>query len=515
MGGLILLITLAIYFPALRGGFIWDDRGWITENKTLGNGSGLLDLWIHPVTFDSHLTFDSYHLLTQTSLWLDHFFWKFVPLGYHLTNILFHSANSVLLGLILTSLSVPGAWLASALFAVHPVNVESVAWITERKNVLSLFFYLLAMGAYLRSYRLGRAPLLAFGFFACALLSKTVTCTLPFALLVILWWKNGRLRWPDVFPLVPFIILGSGIGLSAAWTDNHTGVYGPDFNWSLIDRVLIAGRVFWFYLGKIFWPCPVSYIYPKWAINTGVARQYFFPLGAVGFLIALWKFRLRLGKGPLSAFLFFVITLAPGLGFVNANYMRISFVADHWQYHAMIAPLVLFACLVSQKSARLLRFALGGSILAVLSLLTWNQAHIYKDEETFWRYNLAKNPGAWIVHYNLGVVYQQKGRLAEAVDAYTNTLRLKPDYPEAHNNLGLILNRLGYEKEAFIHFQEAVRNRPDYSAAHTNLAIALAQQGKWKEAVTHFSKAFQLEPQHERGLYNLQLAMAKQNAKVI
>lgn len=478
---------------------------WVTENKTFGTLSGLIRLWANP------LTFDSYHPVTQTSFWLDHFFWKFVPLGYHLTNLLFHGANSVLLGLILTSLNIPGAWLLSAIFAVHPVNVESVAWVTERKNVLSLFFYLLAMGAYLRSYRLGRAPFLALGLFACALLAKTVTCTLPLALLVILWWKNGRLRWTDTVPLLPFFILGAGIGLSSVWTEHYTGAHGSDFSWSFLDRILIAGRAFWFYLGKIFWPHPISYIYPKWMISSGAAWQYFFPLAGVGFFIAVWRLRLRFGNGLLACLLFFTITLAPTLGFFNANYMRLSFVADHWQYHALIAPLILLAGLLTTR----FKFLAFTAIFISLSVLTWNQAHIYQNDETFWRYNLSRNPGAWVVHYNLGVVYQEKGRFTEAIDAYTNALRLKPDYPEAHNNLGWILFQQGHAKEASIHFQEAIRNRPDYSAAHTNLGIALAKQGKLEKAIAHFSKALQFDPRHEGGVSNLQLAMAKQNAKAI
>jgi len=560
-GVLIFLATFLVYFPALQAGFLWDDRMWILENKTFGSWSGLREIWLNP------LGFTAYYPFTATSFWLEHFVWQFEPFGYHLTNVLLHALNSILIGILLTRFKVRAAWFAAAIFALHPVNVESVAWITERKNVLSYFFYLVALGTYLRSGS-WRTYLLALGLFACALLSKTVTCTLPFAILILLWWKNGRLERRDFARMVPFFVLGLGAGLVLIWTEHSQGAQGAGFQWSFLERLLIAGRAFWFYLGKLFWPGDLSYIYPKWAVDTKAFWQYLYPVGLPALFLLFWVFRRQFGIGPPVGQLFLFVTLAPALGFVNHTYMQFSFAADHFQYHAMIGPVALFATAFLRlfprlslrgsnpdeaeaiSERRLLRRPFGllamtllsilgvnrkgdrsflvglskdlspflpflcvVSILMTLSLLTWQLTPVYKDEETFWRYNLSKNPEAWISHYNLGVALQEKGDLLGALDAYSSTLRLKPDYAEAHNNLGLILNGRGNVTEALLHFRAALRSRPDYSAAHTNLGIALAKQGRIEKAVFHFSEALRLDPHHEGGIHNLQAALArKKNA---
>jgi hypothetical protein len=246
--------------------------------------------------------------------------WQVHPLGYHLVNVLLHALNAILLLLLLSHLRVPGGWLAALLFALHPVQVESVAWITERKNVLSAFFYLASFLAYLRYYDLtvdsdqtspGIHPAtskvkdnfwpfypLSFFLFLCALLSKTVTCSLPAAILLVLWWKRDRICWRDLPPLIPYFVVGAFLGLTTVWLErHHVGAQGAEWALSFVDRVLVAGRALWFYAGKLVWPYELTFIYPRWQIDAGAWWQYLFPLAAVAVIFILWLLRQRLGKG--------------------------------------------------------------------------------------------------------------------------------------------------------------------------------------------------------------------------
>ncbi|HOW19171.1 MAG TPA: O-GlcNAc transferase, partial [Phycisphaerae bacterium] len=335
----LLLLALAVYIPAMRGGFVWDDDDYVTENRTLRSLDGLGRIW-----FDIRAT-PQYYPLVFTSFWLEYHLWDSRPGGYHVVNILLHGTSAVLLWLVLRRLAVPGAWFAAAVFAVHPVHVESVAWITERKNVLSGVFYLSAALVWLRFAGLDcpraaeprRRSLYAIGLFlfACALLSKSVTASLPAALLLVLWWKRGRIARGDFLPLVPFFALGAVMGLITAWVErHHVGAEGAEWALSAAERCLIAGRALWFYAAKLIWPVRLTFIYPRWPIDSGVWWQYLYPIAAVAAIGLLWGLRRRIGRGPLVAVLFFAITLAPALGFFDVYPMRYSFVADHFQYHA-------------------------------------------------------------------------------------------------------------------------------------------------------------------------------------
>lgn len=280
----IVALVVIGYIPALRCGFIWDDDLYVTGNATLRDGAGLNRIWLEVGATPQ------YYPLVFTTFWLERRVWGIAPASYHLTNVLLHAATAVLLFAALRRLRVPGAWLAAVLFAIHPVQVESVAWITERKNVLSGLFYLAAFLAYMRFCGVeqqsdsGRRPwkfyALSLLFFVAALLSKTVTCTLPAAIVLILWWKQKWFRWRNIWPLIPMALLGFAAGLFTAIMERqHVGAQGPDWDFSLLERALIAGRAVWFYVLSILAPVNLMFIYPRWQIDAGEWWQYLFPLG--------------------------------------------------------------------------------------------------------------------------------------------------------------------------------------------------------------------------------------------
>ena len=327
------------YQPAWRAGFIWDDPAHVTR-PSLRSLDGLARIW-----FEVGAT-QQYYPLLHSAFWVEHRLFGGTATGYHLVNIALHALNAAMLGLILRRLRVPGAVLAAGIFALHPVMVESVAWVSELKNVLSGFFYFSAALAYLRfdAERSRRAYTLALVLFVLGLLCKTVTATLPGALLVILWWQRGRLSWRrDVLPVVPFFIIGAAAGILTAWVEQ--GMLkedGAEYDFSLVERSLIAGRAICFYAGRLLWPANLIFVYPRWVVSQSAWWQYLFPAAVLLVLAALWRWRAQ-ARGPLAGALFFTGTLFPALGFVNVFPFIYSFVADHFQYLASLGIIVPFA----------------------------------------------------------------------------------------------------------------------------------------------------------------------------
>jgi tetratricopeptide (TPR) repeat protein len=510
---LLALLTLLAYLPALRGGFIWDDNAYVTENVTLRSAAGLGRIWAEPGALPQ------YYPLTFTTFWLEYHVWGLSPFGYHLVNVALHAASALLLWRVLLFLEVPAAWLAAAVFAVHPVHVESVAWITERKNTLSGVCYLGALLAYLH-FALAAAPRprwrlygLALALFAAALLSKTVTASLPAVLLVILWWKRPRLDAAALAPLAPMVALGLGAGLVTAWLEKqHVGAVGADWNLSIVERGLIAGRALWFYAATLAWPHPLVFFYPRWRIDAGAWWQYVFPLAALAVVAALVALRQRLGRGPLVGVLCFAVTLAPALGFVDVFPMRYSFVADHFQYLASIALIVLAVAALSTALRRLpvpaARVGVGAAALALFGALTWRQASTYRDLETLWRDTIAANPAAWMAHNNLGLLLFERGRAAEAMAHYRAALAAKPDDAFAHNNLGRALAAQGSMDEAIEQFHAALRIEPGNAEARSNLGNALAAQGRLDEAAAQYRVALEIRPRYADAHNNLANVLA-------
>ena len=509
---LIFCATLVAYLPALRGSLLWDDYGHLTR-PDLQSLHGLWRIW-----FDLGAT-QQYYPLLHSAFWMEHRLWGDAVLGYHLTNVLLHAASACLVVMIVRRLALPGAWLAGLVFALHPVCVESVAWISEQKSTLSGVFYLAAALAYLHFDRSRRASQywLALGLFVLALLSKTVTATLPAALLVIFWWQRGRIAWKrDLLPLVPWLALGASAGLFTAWVERTLiGAEGADFTLTLLQRCLLAGRVICFYAGKLFWPVNLTFFYPHWTVDSGEWRQYLFPAAVLALAVGL-ALVARRHRGPLAGFLIFAGTLFPVLGFFNVYPFRFSYVADHFQYLACLGIVVPVSAALAMAARRipagkLPRIAMAALLPALLGSLTWAQSGMYRDVETLYTETLARNPGSWLAHNNLGdTLHLMPGRLADAIAEYRMAASLAPGFEKAHNNLGNALTEAGRPQEAIPELETALRIKPRYAEAHNNLGDALAQMpGNLPAAMDEFQTALRIKPDFAEAHYNLGNALAQ------
>ncbi|MFH1278608.1 MAG: tetratricopeptide repeat protein [Candidatus Eisenbacteria bacterium] len=516
----ILLAAVAVaYIPAIRAGYIWDDARYVTENEALRSAGGLARIW-----FDVGATIQYYPMVFST-FWVEQRLWGLHPLGYHLVNVLLHGGSAILLWMILRRLSLPGAWLAAALFALHPVQVESVAWITERKNVLSGFFYLAAMLAWVGWARPDkpaagargdrRLYTAALAFFVFALFSKTVTSSLPAAALLVLYWKRGRITLKDGAPLLPFFAAGIAMGTLTGWMEkNVVGAVGADWDYSFVERLLVAGRALWFYLGKLLVPVNLAFNYPMWTIDEGSVVAWTMPAAAVLAGALLFAYRNRIGRGPLVAALFFGGTLFPALGFIDVYPMRYSFVADHFQYLACIGPFALVAAAAATRLAGAGRrlpagetpggiYAIGAAIVIVLGALTWRQAVPYENIITLWQDTLKKNPASFLAHNNMATHLVDWGRLDDAIRHLSDAVRLKPDFYEARCGLGTALTEKGRTAEARFQLEAGRDLRPDKPWAWVYLGDAYRAESKPEEAIENYERALEVDPSNARARNNL------------
>jgi protein O-mannosyl-transferase len=530
----LVLATLAAYSPAWNGGLLWDDESHVTK-AALRSLDGLRRIWL-----ELGATAQYYPLL-HSAFWLQHRLWGDATLGYHLVNVLLHALSSCLLLALLRRLGVPGAALAATVFALHPVHVESVAWISELKNTLSGALFLASAVAYQRfdESRSRRSYALSAGLFGLALLTKSVTATLPGALLVVLWWRRGRLDWRrDAAPLAPFFAVGAAAGLFTAWVERtYIGAQGAEFQLTVVERALVAGRALWFYLAKLAWPADLMFVYPRWQISQADPRQYAYPAAMLALAGLLWLLRRR-SRAPLAALLAFAGILFPALGFLNVYPFRFSFVADHFQYLASIPVIALFAAGACSAAGRLAPRAGGWTtaaafvLAATLGWLSWNQSHEYADALTLYRATIQANPSAWmaygnlgamlrrsdperaLVHlttalrlkpdlleaqYNLATTLQELGRLEEAAEEYRKTIGMAPDHARAHANLGNVLRQLGRTAEAERSYAEAIRLAPDLAVAHGGLGRVLLAEGRLDQALRACQTAIRLQPELAAG----------------
>ncbi len=566
----LVLVTLLAYMPAWHGGILWDDDAHITRTA-LRSVEGLGRIW-----FDVGAT-QQYYPVLHTAFWVLHKVFGDQTLGYHLINIALHGLSACLFVVLLQRLRVPGALLAGVIFALHPVQAESVAWITELKNTLSGLWYLLAAIAYLRFDVERRWGLyaIAIGVFALAILTKSVTATLPAALLVVLWWQRGSLRWrEDIALLLPFVALGIAAGMLTVWVEReYIGASGPAFDFTLIERVLLAGRAVVFYATTLVWPVNLSFVYPRWEISQAVWWQYLFPLGVLLVVVWCWTLRMKT-RAPLAVALLFIGTLFPALGFFNVYPFIYSFVADHFQYLASLSLIAAVAACVTMWVDKPVVLIV---IAAVLGALTWRQSQEYVSADVLYSATIERNPRAWMAHLNLGWLRLQRGEIDAAIRDTENALRLEPNLPQGQNNLGsafrtlgrfdeaerayrealrlapntldtrynlgLVLIDLNRPGEALVHieaylarnpgdagahaqlgdvkqsmgelpdaiiaYRESLRLNPLDARVHFNLGSALGRQGRLKEAIAEFTEALRLEPNNERALRSLELARSR------
>jgi protein O-mannosyl-transferase len=540
-----MVLTLGAYQSVWHAGFIWDDDAHVTR-PGLQSLHGLWRIWFEPGATQQ------YYPALHSAFWVEHRLWGDAPAWYHVANAALHGFAACLLFRVLRTLSVPGAILGGALFAVHPVCSESVAWISEQKNTLSAVLYLMAALAYLRYDRGRRPACYAAGtvLFVLALLSKSVTATLPAALLVVIWWKRGRISLKgDVIPLAPWLALGAGAGAVTSWMERtHVGATGAGYGLAFMDRLLVAGRALWFYLGKILWPARLTFIYPRWSIDAGDPAQYIFPAAAAAALAALWMIRRR-SRAPLAVALLFAGTLFPALGFIDVFPFIYSFVADHFQYLAAAIMLsaagAAFATAVRllPAAARAAAWAAASCVVGLLAVLTWRQGAMYAGPEALWRATIERNPACWMAYNNLAADLLEKGRVDEALadsqmaielgprdaeayltlgDAllqeghvkealaqYSSALEIEPANAIAHVNLGNVLLQAGRAEEAIAHYQAALRTKPDFAKAHANLGEAFLRNGRLDEAIEQFETALEDDPDDAGANANLGTALAQ------
>lgn len=553
--GLILIGATALaYQPAWNGRPIWDDDLHITPPE-LRSLHGLVRIWTEPAAAPQ------YYPLLHTVFWIEHKLWGDWPLPYHLVNVALHTLTALLILKILQRLELPGAWFAAAIFALHPVMVESVAWISELKNTLSGALCAASALFYLKfdTTRNSRTYFIAFVFFLAGVMTKTVVVTLPAVLLIIFWWKRGTLGLKrDVAPLIPFFLVGLAAGFITVWVEQKfCAEQGETFNFTLVERFLIAGRLFWFYLGELLWPRNLMLIYPAWDIHQSDWSQYLFPVAAAFLFLALWIVRKK-ARGPFAAACCFAVMLSPVLGFFNLSYFMSGlgpdhhaaiFRADHFQYLAVMPVFAVIASgfdyLIRPTKTNFppVLYAVSIAVLVFLASLTWTQSANYRDAEIAFRAVIAKNPnsptaqsnlsGALLKrgaideaiihlqrslelepnfqfgHYHLGLALLQKGNLDAAIEELRKVLAINSNDFKTYYTLGNALSKKGELDEAAASYQNALRLQPDLVDAHTNLANVLLEKAEIDAALTHYRKVVELEPDSPGSHYNLAVGLAR------
>lgn len=501
---LLLAATALAYWPAYRGQFIWDDDRHISRNKLLETPRGLERIWTEVGATPQ------YYPLTHTTFWIEWQVWGDRVIGYHVVNVVLHVIASLLVVLLLKRLSVPGAWLAGFVFALHPLHVESVAWMSERKNTLSIVFWLLSIIVYARYTQLsGKPPKRwhwwgAFGLFFCAVLSKTITCSMPAVMLVLVWWKRGRVTWRDVWTLAPFFaVAGIAAIVTGRMEREIVGAEGDDWSLTFIERTLVAARALWWYAGKVVWPVDLAFSYERWAVDVRSVVQWAFVVGAIGFIVLLVLSRKRLGRAPLAAALIFGGTLFPALGYFNLFPHRYSFVADHFQYHSNVAAIALLCAMTTLTAMRLPqwgRYAWCGALVALLGTTTFMQSRIYRDQETLWRDTLARTPTSWLASHNLAIylssIRNDVSTQEECLRLLQRTKELRPQHDRVEWSMAELLRKMGREDEARPHYAAAIeqyrlaiRRSPTSPNAYARLASLYDTLGRSEEALDVYLSA--------------------------
>ena len=535
---LLIALVLVSYARVFNAGFIWDDESHLTQNPCIVGPLGLKEVWTSGRAV--------YYPLVLTTFWILHKFVGLSPWPYHLLNVLLHAGSAVLLWQVLRQLNARGAWLGAALWALHPVMVQSVAWVTELKNTQSGFFYLLSVFCFLKSSAAiqGRAIsgslwrrtgehrsllfALSLAFFILATVSKPSVVMLPVVLFLCIWWRAGRPHWHDVVALVPFVLISA---LASVWTifeqKFHAGATGTEWAQTWPDRLIIAGRAIWFYLAKLIWPHPLIFIYPRWEIDSAQATAYLPLLAALAGLLVLWLNRAKWSRAVFFAAAYYVVSLFPVLGFFSVYFFRYSFVSDHFQYLASMGPLALAGAGIVTGCSRLVGsrrlsalpstsrdpppqgsgvagssvattplVGTCGVLLLLLVVLTWRQTAVYHNLVTLYTATLTRNPGCWMAHYNLGIALNEQGDTDGAISHYRKAVQLWPGYAEAHYNLGRLLAQKGLVDEAITHYEKALEINPSDADAHNNLGATLLANGRIDEAIAHYRKALAIQPDY-------------------
>jgi tetratricopeptide (TPR) repeat protein len=538
---LLIAFVFIAYAQVFRADFIWDDESHLIQNPCVVGPLGLKEVWT--------TTQAVYYPLVLTTFWALYKFVGLNPLPYHALNVLLHAVSAILLWRVLRLLQVRGAWFGAALWALHPIMVQSVAWVTELKNTQSCVFYLFSILFFLKwenqgvpvpgspQRRIGDRRSLVFALsllsFLLATLSKPSVVMLPFVLALCVWWMRGKIRWRDTLAFAPFALISVVASTWTIWEQRfHARAVGPDWTQTFPERLIITGKVIWFYLGKLVWPHPLIFIYPRWDVDQSKVVAYLPLMAAMAALIALWFVRAQLGRALFFAAAYYGISLFPVLGFFSVYFFRYSFVSDHFQYLASMGPLALAGTgittllgrfcgtpdhfvshpetvprsgntITSPRRRLVVSSAVCGILLVLLGFLTWRQTAEYHNLFALYTATLEKNPRCWMAHYNLGIVLSEQREADQAIEHYRQAVALRPDYAEAHYNLGRLLVERGQLNDAIAHYERAAAINPADAAAQNNLGVTLFGIGRADDAIAHYQKALEIRPDYAEASCNL------------
>jgi protein O-mannosyl-transferase len=509
---IVALAVFVVYLPSISGEFIWDDETLLTKNSLVKAADGLQRIWLTTEPMD-------FWPLTNSAFRLQWRLWGMDSAGYHVTNLVLHIAASLLIWAILRTASIPGAFLAALIFALHPVNVESVAWIAQLKNTLSMMFFLLSILWYLKTETsmarvptpalhpssllphrssLGHCYWLSFAAFASAMLSKGSAAVLPLIVLIIIGWRR-RLTKRDLLRTVPFFMVAFALTWVNIWFRN-LGAGAVIRQADLLERVVGAGAVVWFYLYKAVLPVNLFFVYPQWNIHAGDFLWWLPLLSATAMTVVLWLYRRTWSRPFLFAWGFVCLSLVPVLGFTDVGFMKYSLVADHYQHIAIMGAIGLATAAWSawhsrtQPEKRWLINSVAVLVLGTLAILTWQQSRLYVGPLDLYQATLKRNPGCWALHNNLGLILEAKGLQTEAMNHYEESVRINPANAEAYNNMGGVFVRTGRLPEAIEQFELALHYKPNFAEAHNNLGMVLVNVGRPRDAITHFNETLRLDP---------------------
>jgi len=512
---LLIILCLGVYASSCKNGFIWDDDDYVYNNSYIQNAEGLKYIWLSRKT-------PQYYPIIFTMFWLEHKLWGLNPFGYHVVNLIFHIINALLLFLILQKLCPGFAFPVALLFAIHPIQVETVAWITERKNIMALFFFQLALLAYLRFDRVGniKSYLIVIGFFICALLSKSISVCFVFIPVLYKWFKDNKVNFREIKISLPLIFIGFLAAINTIYMEfYHVGARGVDWSLSLLGRFILSGRIALFYIYKVCFPFKFMFFYPRWSVDVTIWWQWIFSISVISFLIFLFYYRRHIGRAAIVLFSFYIISIFPALGFFNVYPMIYSFVADHFSYLSMPWLLLLICSstyfIFDKLSNRFLFLKsylgkISGWLIfsiIIISMCVKSQAltRNYNNIFIFWKDSIAKNPQSWMAYNNLGLAYARAGKDQEAIANYKKSIEINPKYVQAYNNLGLAFGRRGEHKQAIDYYRKALEINPDSAETYNSLGLIYDSLGEFNKARGYYEKSIEIKPNYIYAYNNLGL----------
>jgi tetratricopeptide (TPR) repeat protein len=498
---LIAAVTGWIYWPALRGDFIWDDQWYIATNPLLHDGTGLWKFWFRPGSWVE------YYPIQETVLWAQWQLWGNDTLGYHLTNLFLHVGNALLVWHLLSKFGLRFAWLGGLIFAIHPVQVESVAYICELKNTLSLTFYLLAMIAWI-DYEAGKSTRdhqRALGLFLVAMLCKISMAPFPAVILLYAWWKRGRIEWGDVKACLPFVLITLVLVVVTIWAGNvyykasHYLVPDTPLR-GVLSRIDAIGLNASVYFARCFLPVDIMLVYPQWPLHPHALIEYSPWLILLALTSTLWWKRRSWGRHGLLGLGFFLISLSPFLGLTAVAYMNFIWVMDHFLYIPIIGLIGLvvagFEGVNAQIPAWSRPWAVGGiaSLFALMAAVSHAFAGLFVSEEVLWTHILLRNPASWLAHENLGSKLFNLKRYQEAIAQEEAAIILQPDSWDGHYNLAVALEQIGRIPEAQQQYRKVLELNPENAATYRSLGAILQRNGDLAEAETLFRQGLKIAP---------------------